>query len=107
MPHRPWLCISLAFASTLGCSKDKLEGPKAEVHPPDVKADLPPVPAFDMPAASSDGSHAVKELRVKGKKLFDTEITVKGIVLQVKDRNAPFRRLQIAMQDHLGAFLTL
>ena len=55
------------------------------MHPPDVKADLPPVPAFDMPATNSDGSHSVKELRVKGKKLFDTEVTVKGVVTFVYD----------------------
>ncbi|MFT3691730.1 MAG: hypothetical protein QM831_01230 [Kofleriaceae bacterium] len=64
----------------VGCGKDQIQGPAAEVKKTDVKLDLPAVPAFDLPPAPADGSHAVKELRVKGKKLFDTDITVHGFV---------------------------
>jgi hypothetical protein len=62
------------------CGKDQIQGPAAEVKKNDVKLDLPNVPAFDLPAAPGDGSHAVKELRVKGKKLFDTDVTVHGFI---------------------------
>lgn len=68
-----------------GCGKDQIQGPAAEVKKTDVKLDLPAVPAFDLPAPPADGSHAVKELRVKGKKLFDTDITVHGFVTWAYD----------------------
>lgn len=80
--------ISLACLVTLplaACDKDKLKGPEAEVKKTDVKLDLPAVPAFDLPPAPGDGSHTVKELRVKGKRLFDSEITVHGYITWAYD----------------------
>jgi hypothetical protein len=86
MPHRRglrtvlFLCLVLAG----GCEKDKLKGPEAEVKKSDVKLSIPPVPAFDLPAATGD-SHSVKEMRVKGKKLLETDITVKGFITWAYD----------------------
>lgn len=86
MPHTTGLrtvllCLLPLGSLSLGaCEKDKLKGPEAEVRKSDAKLNLPAVPAFDLPAANADGSHSIKEMRVKGKKLMDTEITVKGIV---------------------------
>ena len=85
MPHvlgiRTILLSALVTASCLAsCDKDEIQGPAAEVKKTDVKLDLPAVPAFDLPPAPADGSHAVKELRVKGKKLFDSDITVHGFI---------------------------
>ena len=78
---RTILFASLAIGGfAAGCEKDKFEGPAAEVKKTDVKLDLPNVPAFDLPPAPADGSHAVKELRVKGKKLFDSDVTVHGFI---------------------------
>ncbi len=90
MPHRSGVCtVSLAslvaVAALGGCKGDKLKGPEAEVKKPDIKVDLPAIPAFDMPPANPDGSHSVKELRVKGKKFLDTDITVKGIITWAYD----------------------
>jgi hypothetical protein len=92
MPHRQGSRILLIGACAFGasitasaCSKDKLEGPQAEVKKIDVKLELPPVPAFELPPQPGDGSHTVKELRVKGKKLFDAEVTVKGVITFVYD----------------------
>ena len=89
MPHRLGLrTISLACLITLplaACDKDKLKGPDAEVKKTDVKMDLPAVPAFDLPPAPADGGHTVKELRVKGKRLFDTPITVHGYITWAYD----------------------
>lgn len=80
MSHRLGFCTISLLALLAACGKDKLEGPAAEVKKTDVKLDLPAVPAFDLPPAPGDGSHTVKELRVKGKKLFDTEVTVHGFI---------------------------
>ena len=86
MPNRLGVTIltsALALplvACLAACDKDKLKGPEAEVKKTDVKLDLPAVPPFDLPAAPADGSRSVKELRVKGKKLLETEVTVHGFV---------------------------
>ena len=74
-------CLVLAGA----CGKDQIQGPAAEVKKTDVKLDLPAVPAFDLPPAPADGGHSVKELRVKGKKLFETDITVHGFITWAYD----------------------
>ncbi|MEO6776191.1 MAG: hypothetical protein ABI467_24775 [Kofleriaceae bacterium] len=76
------LLIPLAGA---GCGKDQIQGPAAEVKKTDVKLDLPAVPAFELPPAPADGGHSVKELRVKGKKLFDTDLTVHGFITWAYD----------------------
>ena len=83
-----------------GCSKS-FSGPEegTEVRKADVKVDLPQVPAFDLPPAPGDGSHSVKELRVKGKKLLDTEITVKGVVTWVYDCMTEIRKPGEADKD--------
>lgn len=67
------------------CGKDQIQGPAAEVKKTDVKLDLPAVPAFDLPPAPADGSHTIKELRVKGKKLFETDLTVHGFITWAYD----------------------
>jgi hypothetical protein len=90
MPHRHGLRTVLVSSLVLGfaaggCGEDKLKGPDAEVRKSDVKLSIPPVPAFDLPPPNSDGSHSVKEMRVKGKKLLDSEITVKGFVTWAYD----------------------
>jgi len=87
MPHRHGLRTVLAGVVLLAgaCEKDKLKGPEAEVRKPDTKLNLPGVPGFELPAQPTDGSHTVKEMRVKGKKLLDSEITVKGIVTWAYD----------------------
>jgi hypothetical protein len=67
------------------CDKDKLSGPEAEVRKSDKKIALPEVPAFDLPASPSDGTHTVKELRVKGKKLLESDVVVKGVITWAYD----------------------
>jgi hypothetical protein len=82
MPHRHGLRTVL-FCSLLvagACEGDKLKGPEAEVKKSEVKLTIPPVPGFELPAANPDGSHSVKEMRVKGKKLLESPITVKGYI---------------------------
>lgn len=89
MPHRPGLrtvllCTLAAFGAG-ACEKDKLKGPEAEVKKSEAKISLPAVPGFELPPAGADGMHSIKEMRVKGRKLLDTDITVKGVVTWVYD----------------------
>jgi len=86
-------------ASLAGCDKDKLKGPEAEVRKSDIKVNLPEVPAFDLPASPSDGSHTVKELRVKGKKLLESEVTVKGVITWAYDCPTAIRQPGMADKD--------
>ena len=89
MPHRHGLrTVLFAVGSLLvvaACEDKGLKVPDPEVRKSDVKLNLPALPAFDLPAANADGSRSIKEMRVKGRKLLDTEITVKGIVTWAYD----------------------
>jgi hypothetical protein len=88
------------IASLLGgCDKDKLKGPEAEVKKSDIKVDLPAVPDFALPPAPSDGSHTIKELRVKGKKLLETDITVHGFITWAYDCQTAVRKPEETDKD--------
>jgi hypothetical protein len=93
------LVLSAGAAGTAGCDKDKLKGPEAEVHKSELKLSLPAVPAFDLPPPPADGSHTVKELRVKGKKLLETDITVKGVITWVYDCPSAIRQPGMSDKD--------
>jgi hypothetical protein len=100
MPHRP--CLSIALLGLLiapACGKDQLEGPKAEVTVSEKKLQPPAVPAFDLPAAAGDGSHSVKELRVKGRKFLETEVTVQGYVTWVYECKTALREPGMTDED--------
>lgn len=63
------------------------------------KVDLPAVPAFDLPPAGADGSHSVKEMRVKGRRMFDTEIAIRGYVTWAYDCAVAIRQPGWTDQD--------
>jgi hypothetical protein len=92
-----WLVASLMACA--GCDKDKLKGPEAEVKKSDIKVDLPAVPDFALPPAPGDGSHTVKELRVKGKKVLDTDITVHGFITWAYDCPTAVRKPEETDKD--------
>ncbi|MDX2091825.1 MAG: hypothetical protein SFX73_28445 [Kofleriaceae bacterium] len=102
MPHTPGLRTALVAClvplAVGACDKDKLKGPEAEVRKAEVKLNLPQVPDFALPA-SPDGSHSVKELRVKGKKLLESEITVKGVVTWAYDCPTEVRQPGMSEKD--------
>lgn len=81
------------------CGDDQLKGPAAEVKRSDVKVTLPQVPGFELPPPNPDGSKSVKELRVKGKKLLDSEIVVKGVVTWVYDCKTALRQPGMTDKD--------
>jgi hypothetical protein len=95
--------FSFAVLALAACGKDKLQGPEAEVKKSDVKVDLPAVPAFDLPPAPGDGSHSVKELRVKGKKYLatadGTEVTVHGYITWAYDCMTAVRKPDESEKD--------
>jgi len=108
MPHHHGLATagaaflgSCALLGLLGagCDKDKLQGPEAEVHKSDKKLNLPEVPTFDLPAAPRDGTHTVKELRVKGKKLLETDVVVKGVITWAYDCPTAIRQPGMSDKD--------
>jgi hypothetical protein len=104
MPHhhglRTALLGTLALAALAGCdSKDKLKGPEAEVRKSEMKLSLPAVPAFDLPPSPPDGSHTVKEMRVKGKKLLETDVTVKGVITWAYDCPTAIRQPGMSDKD--------
>jgi len=76
------LAISTSAIAAPKLEPDDLPGPRPEVAAGEPKVDVPPVPAFELPAAEP-GMHGVRELRVRGKALLDTEIKVKGYVTWV------------------------
>jgi len=79
---RIWMMPLVALVMIIGssaCDKAELTGAKAEVKKTDVKLDLPPVPKFDIPTSGGD-TRGVREMRVMGRKLLDTKVSVKGYI---------------------------
>jgi tetratricopeptide (TPR) repeat protein len=58
---------------------DDLPGPPPEVAKDPAKVDPPAVPAFELPPVEP-GSFSPRMLRVRGQRLFGTEVQVKGYV---------------------------
>jgi tetratricopeptide (TPR) repeat protein len=70
----------------------KLAGPPHEVGTsPATKLAIPPVPAFDLPPPSADGAHSVKEMRVAGRKLLDSDVALRGYVTWAYDCKTAIR----------------
>jgi len=70
----------------MGCDKMELSGAKAEVQ--EVSGSelaLPAVPAFEEPKPNPDGTHTVREMRLKGGVYLRSEVKVRGHILWVYD----------------------
>lgn len=68
-----------------GCGGDSLPAPAPQVVQASVTLDLPEVPAFNIPSPHPDGTHSVREMRLKSSKLLKTEVQIKGFVTWVYD----------------------
>lgn len=75
-----WL-LPCMLAGAAACSSDELTDAEGEVRDPEVSLKLPDVPTFDMPSPNPDGTHPVREMRLKGNEFLDSEIQVKGYVV--------------------------
>lgn len=85
--------LLLGWAVTLpACGEEGLQGAKAEVKETTIKLDLPPVPQFDMPSPHPDGTHSVREMRLKGRKLFESDLKIKGYITWIYDCAAEVRK---------------
>ena len=74
-------CSALAA----GCGEDPLKPPPRDVVQASVTLDLPEVPAFSVPSPHPDGTHSVREMRLKSNKLLNTEVQIKGFVTWIYD----------------------
>jgi hypothetical protein len=104
--HIALLSAGLVTTGLFACKEDELQGAKAEVTKSTVKLDMPPVPAFDMPQANADGTHSVREMRLKGRKLIDTEVQVKGYITWIYDCAAEMRKPGMSDKDVAKAIET-
>ncbi|RMH40094.1 MAG: hypothetical protein D6689_14880 [Deltaproteobacteria bacterium] len=93
------LSLAVLLMAHAGCSGDEFQGPAAEVPQSNVKLDLPPVPQFKMPEPYPDGSHSVAEMRLKGNKYLDTEVTVTGYVIWMYDCATAIRTPEMTDKD--------
>ena len=80
-------CGALSF----GCGEDPLKGPPLEIAQATVKLALPEAPAFDIPGPHPDGTHSVREMRLKSSKLLNTEVQIKGFVTWIYDCVAEYQ----------------
>jgi hypothetical protein len=98
MSNRPFatvgavLCATLVVVPLTSCKETKMPGPKSDVVKADVKVDMPGVPSFELPPVGPDGSHAVKEMRVRGRKLLDTDVSIHGYVTWAYDCGTAIRQ---------------
>ncbi len=75
---------SLVIATTIGCGQKADTGPAPEVGTTSAKVSMPSPPSFSIPDLGGD-VRSVKEMRVRGKKLIDTQVTVQGYVTWIYD----------------------
>jgi hypothetical protein len=78
------VAMALSIPALAACEKDQFKGAEAEVGKEKINPDMPAVPKFDLPPPNAEGP-TVKELRVKGRKYFEQEVTVKGYVTWIYD----------------------
>lgn len=95
----PMVLVVTGVAFATGCEKDQLQGAKAEVVKTDTKLDLPAPPAFDLPKPNEDGTHPAREMRLKGRKLLNTEVQVKGYITWIYDCAAELRKPEMTDAD--------
>jgi len=78
-----------ASLGLIACEKDQFKGAEAEVGKEKIDPDLPAVPEFQLPSTLPDGSHTVKEMRIMGRSMIDTEnLSITGYVTWIYDCHA-------------------
>ena len=93
-----WL-LTIVAAGAVACTTDDLQGAEAEVQDTDITLDMPAVPTFDMPSPNPDGTHPVREMRLKGNEFLDTEVRVKGYIVWDYDCATAIRTPDMSDRD--------
>lgn len=93
------LCGALGALLLAACEQGGLQGAKAEVKETTIELDLPPVPQFDMPSPHPDGTHSVREMRLKGRKLFESELKIKGYVTWIYSCEDDLREPDMSVRE--------
>ncbi len=75
--------IALLTGALLACQRAEFGGPKAE-EAAGATVKMPAIPKFDIPKPSGD-THSVREIRLNGGSLLDTEVKIKGYVTWIYD----------------------
>jgi tetratricopeptide (TPR) repeat protein len=70
---------------------DDLPGPQPEINRSPAPAELPAIPAFELPAARA-GRHGARELRVHSRGLYGKQLAVEGYVTWIYDCAAELAR---------------
>ena len=83
------LIAMMAASASAGPPDQALSGPAPEVRAPAVPVDLPPIPAFDLPA----GPMTVKALRVWTKHFLGTRVALRGFVTFAYDCATDIRKV--------------
>lgn len=82
-----------------GCDDGGLQGARSEVKETKIQLDLPAVPTFEAPSAHPDGTNSVRQMRLKGRKLFETEVEVKGFVTWIYSCEAELKTGDMTDED--------
>ncbi len=86
---RPLVAVGLLVVSSVGRAAPALEPDDLSLPADEVTRlgaiQLPVVPSFALPAPPADGTHTVRELRIAGAKLQNTQLAVKGVITWVYD----------------------
>lgn len=91
--------VPLCVLGLLGCDEGGLQGAKSEVKESKIQLDLPTVPTFEMPSPHPDGTHSVREMRLKGRKLFETDVEIKGFVTWIYSCEAELKTPEMTDKD--------
>ena len=91
--------LILGATGLLGCEEGGPKGADSEVKESKIQLDLPAVPTFDMPSAHPDGTHSVREMRLKGRKLFETEVEIKGFITWIYSCEAELLTPEMTPKD--------
>lgn len=99
---RRWAFAStglLLLSGVFACEDAELQGAQAEVKETSIKLDLPAVPEFEVPKPNPDGTHSIKEMRLRGNRYLGTEVRVKGYVIWIYDCESAIRTAEMTKEE--------
>ncbi len=83
--------VTLAAAFGACGGGDPIKPPKPQIVETNIQLDLPNAANFDVPDPHPDGTHSVREMRLRSKKFLDSQVEIKGFVTWIYDCAAEIR----------------